>query len=71
MSEPLARTPLLVASGRAGTCQGVLALDLDAFWSSTPGAALRAGTVVQVQLWYRSAGSSGALSDALELALCP
>jgi hypothetical protein len=71
IAPPLARTPELVASGPAGTCQGALELDLNAFWSSVPGAALPAGTAVHVQLWYRARGAPGALSDALELSLCP
>jgi hypothetical protein len=73
IAPPLARTRALTGSGAGGTCSGAFALDLAAFWAGAPAAAPGAGAVVELQLWYRDAASpsAGALSSALELALCP
>ena len=65
---PLLRTGPMLSGGSAGSCDGTLAVDLNAAWAAgrRPGA----GATVQVQLWYRDQ-RAGALSDALELIVCP
>jgi hypothetical protein len=72
---PVSRGPLLSGTGMAGTCSGVLALDLNARWTAQPAQRPAAGALIQVQLWYRDPASTSnqitSLSDAIEATVCP
>ena len=69
VQPPVLRAPRVFGSVAPGACQGQLALDLTAHWSTHPGRKPGPGDVVQAQLWYQS--TQGALSDALEFTVCP
>ena len=72
---PTTRGGLLAGSGSPGTCDGSASQDLAALWTSTPTKNPGAGSVVQVQYWYRDPQSTSnrttSLSNALEFAVCP
>jgi hypothetical protein len=70
---PVERTPLMPGTGTVGSCDGSLALDLNALWCPTcpkPQKNPGPGAVVQAQLWYRDPASTSnqptSLSDAIE-----
>jgi hypothetical protein len=63
-------------TGTPGACDGVLALDVNAFAAGTLGGnplpALRVpGTRIHAQFWGRDAPGTSLLSDALAFAICP
>lgn len=75
VTGPRQRTPGLASGGTPGACDGVLALDFNAYLATHPtalGAPFRAGQVFYAQAWWRdpqvSAGSQ--LSAGLRFALC-
>jgi hypothetical protein len=75
---PVSRAGVLPGSGANGTCDGVFAQDLNAFWCAgcpKPGKNPGAGTLLQVQLWYRDPHSTSnqttSLSNALEFMTGP
>jgi hypothetical protein len=75
VEPPAFRSPPLVSSGAAGTCDGTVAFDLTARWQEKPASNPGAGTLTQLQLWYRDPQSTSnqttSLSDALEFTTCP
>jgi hypothetical protein len=73
---PVKRASLLTASGASGSCDGVLAQDLNAFWAAAPAAKVpAAGQLVWLQLWYRdplsTSNQTTGFSDALQVSVCP
>jgi hypothetical protein len=75
---PVKRGGLLAGTGSPGACDGSLVQDLNALWCpSCPSPAKNpgAGTLVQVQAWYRDPQSSSnqttSLSDAGEFTVGP
>ncbi len=75
---PVMRGGLLIGSGTAGGCDGTFVQDLNALWCSTcpsPPKNPGAGTVTQVQAWYRDpqnpSNQSTSLSDAIEFSVLP
>jgi hypothetical protein len=77
VAAPVKRsTPVADTSGTAGSCNGVLSIDMNAFavgaLGGNPLAALTvAGTRVDCQFWGRDTPASSLLSDALEYFVCP
>jgi hypothetical protein len=75
MGPPLVRTGPQAGSGLPGGCEGLLSEDLSAIWSAHPWLNPGAGSVVQLQLWYRdpanTSGGGSSLSDAVEFAVVP
>ena len=78
VAPPVVRGGLLTGSGAPGSCDGQLSQDLNALWcpacpkpAKNPGA----GSLVQVQLWYRdplsTSNQTTSLSDALEFTVAP
>ncbi len=75
---PVVRIGLQTASGTAGSCDGVMARDLNAVWCSTCPKPLKnpgLGAQVQIQLWYRdpfnTSNQTTSLSSALEFTVGP
>jgi len=73
---PVKRAGLLQGSGTGGSCDGVLAQDLNAFWAgASPSKVPAAGQLVWLQLWYRdplgTSNQTTGLSDALQVSTCP
>jgi hypothetical protein len=73
---PTQRTPAQSSGGTAGSCNGALALDWNAYQSSNPfalGQPWSAGDRADVQAWFRDppACKTTALSDAVELTYQP
>ena len=68
---PVRRTPPADSGGTPGLCDGGVAVDLNAHWSANPAANPGAGALVQAQLWHEDGPGPGALSSALEFAICP
>jgi len=65
--------PPLGSGGSAGACDGVYALDFNAYASEqTLDPNLVAGAQVDVQLWYRDPPNPGGanLTDALRFVIC-
>jgi carboxypeptidase T len=76
VAPPRQRTPAQGSGGSAGACDGVLALDWNAFVASHPnalGVPFSAGDELWIQAWFRDPPSPAAtsLSDALEASVCP
>ncbi len=76
VKSPTQRTAPQNSGGTSGACDGVLALDWNAFIAANPGALgapFAGGDVVQAQAWYRDPPSSKStsLSDALEFVVQP
>jgi hypothetical protein len=71
---PVRRTGLQAAGGSPGQCDGAFSLDFNAWMSAHPAKAPPAGTVTQIQTWFRDAGNTSnkttSLSDALEFTVC-
>ena len=75
---PTKRVGVQSATGAPGSCGGTMTRDLNAFWCPTcpkPNKNPGAGSVVQLQLWYRDAQSTSnqktSFSDALEFTVSP
>ena len=75
---PVKRGGLLLGSGTSGACDGSFTQDLNARWCPTcpkPSHNPGAGSVVQIQLWYRdpmnTSNQTTSLSNALEFVVCP
>lgn len=73
---PTARTPSGGSGGTAGSCDGALSVNWDAFQTANPGSLgnpFTAGDSIFVQCWYRDPAASKAtnLSDAIELTVQP
>ncbi len=75
VAPPVIRTPILAGSGLSGACNGLLAIDFNAVVAGLGSGAPAAGSVVQIQCWYRDPASSAnlktSLSNALEFTLRP
>jgi len=76
IKAPTQRTGAQVSGGAAGSCNGVLSVDWNAFRAANPtavGTPFAAGDRVQAQAWFRDPPSpkSTMLSDALEFEVCP
>jgi hypothetical protein len=75
VTSPTQRTPVQNSNGTVGACDGVYTIDWNAYMFANPGAVgqpLSAGTVVDVQVWYRDPPAPGTtnLSGALEFIVC-
>jgi len=72
---PVVRTPLQQESGTSGLCDGLQALDLNAWFQAKPAANPGAGQLVQAQFWYRdpfaTTNVKTSMSDALEFLVAP
>lgn len=76
VKAPTQRTSTLNSGGTANSCDGVLALDWNAYQAANPGALgqpFQAGDYVHIQGWYRDPPSAKttALTNALEARVCP
>ena len=80
VAAPVHRTPLTIGVGTPGTCEGTFSMDLNAYWSAHPAKRPPAGSLVDIQLWYRDPFNPcfptwwinrTNFSDALELAVGP
>ena len=73
INGPLARSKLLHAGGKKGTCTGVLALDFNEIVQSGSDPLLSAGAEVFGQFWYRDPAkwNGGSLSNAIQLTIQP
>ncbi len=78
VTPPVSRAGLLTGVGTSGQCDGSFAQDLNALWCPTcpkPARNPGAGTITQVQLWYRdplnTSNRTTSLSDALEFLVGP
>lgn len=73
--SPVIRSRLLFGGGSTGQCDGVFVDDLNARWNSKPKQNPGAGSLVQVQLWYRDPQNTSnqvtSLSSAIEVSVCP
>ena len=71
---PVFRGPALV-TGFGGHCGAVIADDFNAYWQAKPASNPGAGTVTNVQFWYRdphnTSNQKTSLSDAIEVTVCP
>jgi hypothetical protein len=72
VKSPTQRTPVQMSGGTNGACDGMLALDWNAYQTGHPtslGNPFSSGDVVDVQAWFRDppACKTTALSDAVEL----
>ena len=72
---PVKRTGLQLGNGGAGTCGGTFSIDFNQWMANHPANAPAAGSVVQVQAWYRdplnTSNQTTSLSDAAEFSVCP
>ena len=72
---PVSRTGLQLGNGTAGSCDGVFSIDFNHWMAANPATAPRAGTVVQIQAWYRdpltTSNQTTSLSNAGEFSICP
>jgi hypothetical protein len=76
VKSPAQRTAIQASGGAAGTCDGLLSLDWNAYMAANPGALghpRSAGMVVQAQGWFRDppAPKTTNLSDGIEFVLAP
>jgi hypothetical protein len=75
VASPLWRGAPLAGSGTSGACNGAFSYDLNAHWAQKPAQNPGAGSLVQVQLWYRDPANTSnqdvALSEAIEFPVCP
>ncbi len=75
VASPFQRTGILETGGTIGSCDGVLAIDFNAWRSANPGALgapFAPGQTIRAQGWYRDPAAPGQtnLSDALQFVLC-
>jgi hypothetical protein len=72
---PTWRAGVQSGGGTNGACDGSVAQDLTARWQSKPNTNPGAGSVVQLQFWYRdpqnTSNRTTSFSDALEFGVCP
>jgi hypothetical protein len=76
VATPIQRTPAQSSGGTDGACDGVLALDWNAYVAANPGALgapFQGGDTVNAQAWFRDPPSpkSTSLSNAIEFRACP
>mgnify|MGYP001245501741 CR=1 FL=1 len=76
VKSPAQRTGTLNSGGTAGSCDGVMSIDWNAYMSSHPnalGQPLQVGQVVNAQAWFRDPAAPGEtnLSNGLEFTVCP
>lgn len=76
VKSPVQRTPSASSGGTNNACNGVIAIDWNAYISTHPGAAgqpYTVGQVVDAQCWFRDPPAPGTtnLSDGIEFTLCP
>ncbi len=76
VKSPTQRSPAQTSTGVAGTCDGTLTLDWNAYQAANPtaiGNPWAAGNLAQVQAWFRDppAGKSTNLSNAIEMTYVP
>jgi hypothetical protein len=71
---PVKRTGIVQGNG-SGSCDGLLVLDLNAYWSAHSHKNPGAGAAAQAQLWYRdplsTSNQTTSLSDAVEFVVSP
>jgi hypothetical protein len=71
---PVKRTGTLLGVGSNGACDGSFLIDLNEYWRLHPHKAPGAGTIVQLQLWYRdplsTSNQTTSLSNAVEFVVC-
>ena len=72
---PVRRTGVQAGNGTVGTCEGQFTLDFNTWMSNHPAKAPTAGTVAQMQTWYRdpqnTSNQTTSLSDAVEFTVQP
>jgi hypothetical protein len=72
---PAHRGKVLDGVGAVGECEGTFSYDLNAHWTVKPHHNPGPGVLLQAQLWYRdwqsTSNQTTALSDALEVGVCP
>ena len=72
---PVVRAGLLAGVGTNGQCDGSFDQDLNARWSAKPAVNPGAGSIAQVQLWFRdplnTSNQTTSLSDAVEFTVFP
>jgi hypothetical protein len=72
---PVKRGGILAGTGNPGTCTGVLLQDMNTRWFNVPTQNPGAGTIVQLQCWYRdpqnTSNQTTSTSDAIEFIVCP
>jgi murein tripeptide amidase MpaA len=72
---PTWRAGVQSGSGAPGTCDGSFAQDLTVRWQAKPNTNPGAGSVVQLQFWFRdpqnTSNQTTSFSDALEFGVCP
>jgi len=75
VAPPVRRTGLQAGSGIPGACDGTFSLDFNVWMSANPAKAPVAGSVAQMQTWFRdpqnTSNQSTSLSDALEFTVAP
>ena len=73
IGAPTTRTGVSFSGGTAGTCEGVLSLDFNAWAAANPSKAPAAGSVAYLQGWFRDPPAPGTtnLSDALTFTVAP
>jgi hypothetical protein len=74
VAPPVKRTGVVAGNG-SGPCEGLLVLDLNAYWTAHPHKNPGGGSLVQAQLWYRdplsTSNQAASLSDAIEFSVAP
>jgi len=72
---PLTRLGMSIGSGTPGACDGTLARDVNSSWNEKPAKNPGAGTLTQLQLWYRDPANTSNrgtnLSNAIEFTVVP
>jgi len=75
VAPPVQRTPVIAGVGTGGACDGVWALDFNAWMAAHPGKAPAAGPGTQMQLWFRdpqnTSNQTTSLSDGIEFSVAP
>jgi hypothetical protein len=69
VAPPVIRSPILSGAGANGACNGLFAIDFNAFVAGLSASAPAAGSVVQIQCWYRDPANSANLKTSLSNAL--
>ena len=72
---PVKRSQLITAGGTTNACDGIAVVDWNTRWTNKPAQNPGAGTLIQVQYWYRDPNNTSSrttsLSNALETTVCP